>query len=457
MKPLKTFAAAVVAVLMMLFHIGAGVAQQSDQERLQHLEQELQKMQKELEEVKKDRMQAPGSMNDFLKHFPIKFKVSVTVRYDLTNVEDAEDLRLDSDEDGFRTRDRFSVFFAPDGPVNAGIRLTTGEDPNPASPFIRMGDLFRSESFQLDRFYISLRPGQFFDTRPFAEHRFQVSFIAGKMQNPFWSGSRGGWRSEIIWDTDVQPEGIALKLGLPKLLPFLGLESTTSYFIIEELDDLQFEGLTGDTYVVMTQLKAVVPYATLAFTFYDYERLNAGLRSPNFTPGSGAFVEPGEPAVLLRSGLQRTNNRITFGPGAIGFVEDNFQVINFAGQIYYPIPFPTLKPEIWLYGDYVNNTSVDEDDEGYGITIGVRGGGQGSVLGPFNLWFTYRDVDNDATLGTFADSDLCAGTGCKGFEFGANYRLHPNFLVQIVHVNFDGFPDKDNDVKRTFFDLVATF
>ena len=70
---------------------------------------------------------------------------------------------------------------------------------------------------------------------------------------------------------------------------------------------------------------------------------------------------------------------------------------------------------------------------------------------------TYRDVDNDATLGTFADSDLCAGTGCKGFEFGANYRFHPNFLFQIVHVNFDGFPDKDNDVKRTFFDLVANF
>ena len=47
--------------------------------------------------------------------------------------------------------------------------------------------------------------------------------------------------------------------------------------------------------MVITQLKAEVPYATLAFTLYDYERLNGGLRSPSFNPGSGAFVEPGEP------------------------------------------------------------------------------------------------------------------------------------------------------------------
>ena len=161
--------------------------------------------------------------------------------------------------------------------------------------------------------------------------------------------------------------------------------------------------------------------------------------------------------MLLRPGRQRTNNRITFGPGAVGFVEDDFKVINLAGQIYYPIPLPSLAPEIWLYGDYVTNLSVDDNDEGFGVTIGLRGGGKGKVLAPFNLWFTYRDVDNDATLATFADSDLCAGTGCKGIELGFNYRFHRNFLFQTVVVDFEGFPDKDNEVTRVFFDLVANF
>lgn len=454
MRPLQAFAGAMVVVLMIGGQMALSQAQQSDEERFRQLEEELGKIRQELADVKKE---PKGTLANFFETFPIKFRASITVRYDLTNVEDEEDLRLDSDQDGFRTRDRFSVTFEPDGPVQAGIRLTTGEDPNPTSPFIRMGDLFRSKSFQIDRFYIHLRPWQFFDKRPFAEHPFQVSLIAGKMPNPFWSGSRGGWRSEIIWDTDVQPEGIALKLRMPKLLPFLGLESTTSYFIINELTDLRFEGLTGDTYLVMTQLKAEVPYATMAFTFYDYQRLNAGLRAPSFDPTSGAFVEPGQPAVLLRPGLQRTNNRITFGPGAIGFVKDDFQVVNLAAQAYFPIPWPALAPEIWLYGDYVNNLGVDQDDDGFGITIGLRGGGKGSVLAPFNLWFTYRDVDNDATLGTFADSDLGAGTGVKGFEFGVNYRFHRNFLFQIVVVDFKGYPDKDNEVTRAFFDLVANF
>ena len=472
MKPLAAFAGVALVGLMLVVQTSLCEAQQGDGERLQQLEKELkdiqqeldrvkqdrkeiEELQKELEAVKQERMMSPAELLDKLH---IKLGASITVRYDITHIEDQEDLRLDDNENGFRTRDRFSVDFIPDGPVQAGLRLTTGEDPNPTSPFIRMGDLFQSESFQLDRFYINLRPVQFFDERPFDEQPLQVSFLAGKFENPYWSGSRGAWRSEIIWDTDVQPEGVALKLSMPRLLPYLGLTSTTSYFIIEELNDLQFQGLTGDTYLVMTQLKADVPYAMFSFTYYDYQRLNAGLRSPSFDPASGADLEPGQPAVLLRSGLQRTNNtRLYGGAGAIGFLDDDFQVINFAAQLYYPIPWPALAPEIWFYGDYVKNLSVDNDNNGFGVTIGFRGGGKGKVLAPFNLWFTYRDVDNDATLGTYADSDLCAGTGCKGFEFGANYRFTRNFLFQIVVVDFKGFPDKENDVTRAFFDLVTNF
>jgi hypothetical protein len=118
----------------------------------------------------------------------------------------------------------------------------------------------------------------------------------------------------------------------------------------------------------------------------------------------------------------------------------------------------SLAPEIFLVGDYVNNLSVDDDNIGYSATIGLRGGGQqGSGVNAFTLWFTYRDVDNDATLATFADSDLGAGTGYKGFEVGGNYRFHRNLLFQVSYFDFKAFPAKDNEVTRVFFDLVATF
>jgi hypothetical protein len=90
--------------------------------------------------------------------------------------------------------------------------------------------------------------------------------------------------------------------------------------------------------------------------------------------------------------------------------------------------------------------------------VGLRGGGnEGGWLNPFTLWFTYRNVDADATLATFADSDLGGGTSYRGFEAGMNYRLHKHLLIQISGYSFDAFPNKDNYWRRIFFDLVANF
>jgi hypothetical protein len=415
-------------------------------------------MREELEVIRREQVNMP-----ILPKFPIVFGANIAIRYDLTDVDDTTDLRLDEARDGFRTRDRFFAEFRPDGPVNAGIRISTGEDPNPASPFIRMGDLFQSQPFNLDQFYIIVRPIKFFDTRPLDQQPVDISFQVGKIPQIFWRSDIGTWHSEIIWDDDISPTGAALQFRLQNLVPFLKLEATGGYFIVEEVDDFRFSGLTGDTYLAAGQLKAEVDLAVVGaaagFAFYNYERLNAGLRSPSFDPTTGAFLQPGQNAILLRDGLQRTNNQVTFGPGALGFVDDNFQIINVNALVHVSLPFlQDVGPEVFLAGDYVNNLSVDEDEEGWGVTIGLRGGGkEGSWLKPFTLWFTYRDVDNDATLATFADSDLGAGTGYEGFEAGMNYRLHKNLLIQISGYSFDGFPDKDNYWRRVFFDLVANF
>ena len=454
MKLLQAVAGVVVAVLLVYGQTTPGRAQESDAERLRQLEQELERMREDLDIIRREQVNMP-----ILPKFPIVFGASITIRYDLTDVEDTTDLRLDEDRNGFRTRDRFSAEFRPDGPVNAGLRISTGENPNPTSPFIRMGDLFRSKSFNLDQFYIIVRPIKFFDPRPLDQQPVDFSFQVGKIPQPFWRADIGTWHSEIIWDDDVSPEGAALQFRAHNLLPFLKLEATGGYFIVEEVDDFRFSGLTGDTYLVAGQLKAEVGPAALGFAFYSYERLNSGLRSPSFDPTTGAFLQPGQTAFLLRDELQRTNNQITFGPGALGFVEDDFQIINVTGLVHVSLPFlPDIGPEVFLAGDYVNNLSVDEDEDGYSITLGLRGGGQeGGRLNPFALWFTYRDVDNDATLATFADSDLGGGTGYKGFEAGMNYRLHKHLLVQITGYSYDGFPDKDNYWRRVFFDLVANF
>lgn len=435
---MKPFIAVVAVVLPVFFQTGQALGQEakSTKERIQVLEEELKKVQEEIK-IKKE----PEKL-------PIKLGASITVRYDTTEVEDQTDLLLEDNEiNGFRTRDRFWVEYRPQDRLAAGLRLSTGETPNPTSPFIRMGNAFRSESFNLDQFYIVYRP-----LKSFENH----SFTVGKMPQPFWRGDRGPWRSELIWDDDVSPAGVALLSPIP-VGSFLSLENTAGYFVVNEVTDNRFSGLTGDTYLVADQLRLRVAQGSAGGTFavaiYDYNKLNAGLRAPNFTPGSGGFVSPGTSALLMREGFQHTNNRVNYGPGAEGFVEDRFTSLNFTAQLYLAV---LSDWEAFGLADYVKNLNVDRDDRGYGITGGLRGGGKGAIA-PFNVWLTYRDVDADATLATFADSDLGAGTALRGFEFGANYSIQSDLLIQISYFDFEGSPRKDNDVTRVFLDLVRTF
>lgn len=461
-KLIGVMTAAVFAMLAL--HPGPGTAQTSDAARMRQLEEELRRIQQDLDAIKVERAQEKEEWAKHPSKFPwgIELYGSVTIRYDITEIEDRQDLFLEDDDiEGLRTRNRLGFFYYPDDAVQAGLRITTGGDPNPTSPFGRIGDAFRSKSFRLDQYYFNLRPIQLFDKRPFDQHPFQATFAVGKIPNPLWVGERGPFLSELVFDKDINPEGIALKLAVPKLLPFLGIEATAGYFSIEQLDDLRFAGLTKDTYLVAAQLRLKAESSpkiggSLAATFYDWENLNAGARSPVFDPAN-VVVQPGTRAFLLRPGFQITNNTRDLGVGAVGFVENDFQIIDGAAQVYFGLPIPSLAPEIFLYGEYIYNLSVDRARDGFGATIGIRGGRKDLALNPFALWFTYRNVDNDATVGTFADSDLGAGTGYKGFSAGGNYRVHKNLLFQITYYDFEGFPFKLNSVQRYFFDAVVNF
>lgn len=469
MKPLVCAILAVLVILPSTTPAGAQ-QEQANAEKIRQLERELDRIRTELEALRKQQEATPPPLPPppppkEATRPPLNFGASVTFRYDSTQVEDQTDLLQDENEiNGFRTRIRLWLDYNLDGAAGGGLRLTTGGSPNPTSPFIRLGDIFTSDSFNLDQYFIITRPLKFFgEPYEFLKPIENLSLTFGKIPLPFWRGDRGTWRSEIIWDDDVNPEGVALKLPIPTGLRFLKLEGSLGYFIVSEVTDLRFTGLTGDTDLLAGQVKLQVDPVTLAFGVYDYHNLNAGLRAPSFVPGEGAFVSPGTSALLMRPGLQTTNNRVNFGPGADGFVEEHFTILNLTGQAYLPIPPRWVEPaglaflEPWVSGDWVKNTRVDRDGTGYGITGGLRGAGRRFLNGLFNVWFTYRDVDADATLATFADSDLGAGTAYRGYEVGANYRILPDLMLVFSYFNFEGFPRKDNDVNRWFIDLVWTY
>ncbi|MBI4640324.1 MAG: putative porin, partial [Candidatus Tectomicrobia bacterium] len=277
---MRLFVAVVVVVLMIFLQIGPGWAQ-SDADRIRQMEQDLAKIRQDLEALKKE----PAKL-------PLKFGLSVTFRIDQSEIEDEQDLLLEDNEiEALRARIRFSVeYIDPQSRVTGGIRLSTGEDPNPTSPFITLGNSFRSRSFNIDQYYLTYKPLKFYEQFKVFE---DVALTFGKIPMPFWRGDRGTWRSELVWDDDINPEGALLRIPITfPDLPSVQIENVFGYFAVNWLGDVRFEGLTRDTYLIADQFKIKVdpvPTAgvTVAFAVYNYQNLNAGLRAPNFRPDLG--------------------------------------------------------------------------------------------------------------------------------------------------------------------------
>ena len=393
----------------------------------------------------------PATPPSVLANLPVRLYANVNLRQDFQRPEDKADLLLENVNDGLLTRLRFGIEFKDaKAPISGGVRVSAGETPNPASPFARLGDAFRPVSFGLDQFYV--------DVRPF-KNKERVYFTLGKMPQPFWRGDRGNFRAEMTWDDDISPVGGVVNLNLHHNEDkTVSLDNTGGYFIVEWFRQDRFAGLVGDTSLIADQLKLKVHRVTLAGSFYHYENLNSGARAPSFVPGESASVLPATNAFLLRPGFQRTNSQITLGPGAAGFASNDFDIVDLVAQGMVPVSVPWLGgSELWALGQYTHNFSVDNETDGWGGTAGLSGGGYNRKLHPYNLWFTYRKVEADAALGTFADSDLGSGTDVKGFEISADYRVTRNLLPYISYFNQKITPLRSTSFNRLFFGISWDF
>lgn len=386
---------------------------------------------------------------------PIRFYANVYLREDLTNLEDRGDLLLGDrgNVDGLLTRLRFGMEFRdPTSTVSGGIRVSAGEAPNPASPFVRLGDAFRPVGFGLDQFYVNVRP---------FKNKEKLYGVFGKMPQPFWRGDKGVIRAEMTWDDDISPVGGVLNLNILKKgegEKLITLDNTAGYFIVEWFRENRFSGLVGDTSLWADQLKLKVHHVTLAAAYYHWQNLNSGARSPSFVPGQSAFVLPPQAAFLLRSGFQATNAQLDLGSGVFLFRENEFDLFEGTGQATLPIRLPWLgKADLVLLGQYGHNFSVTGESDGYGVSLGIVGGDAKGKLKPYSLHGTWRKVEADAALGTFADSDLGSGTDVKGFEVTGDYRVHRNLSLTASFFKFDGLPHRSTDVNRTFLGIIWDF
>jgi hypothetical protein len=126
------------------------------------------------------------------------------------------------------------------------------------------------------------------------------------------------------------------------------------------------------------------------------------------------------------------------------------------GFVEYDFEYASMP--VSIFGNVIQNTVAStSEDEGWLIGFKLN---KCKAPGSWDFRWNYRDLEADAVLGAFSDSDFIGGgTDGKGHELGLNYQLTKNVQAGLTYfVNErDRGSGSDDDYRRLQADLQFKF
>ncbi|KJZ36074.1 putative porin [Pseudomonas fluorescens] len=312
------------------------------------------------------------------------------------------------DQDRQRIRARLGAYSEINPQVDTGIRIATGNNDDARSTNQDLNNYFDKKQIWLDQGYIDYHPDAIKN----------LHLVGGKMPQQWVS------MGDIIWDSDINPEGLAVTYKYPLSGTTELFGSAGHYTLKDNVDgegvqfkhDLRlYAGQLGGRFAITDSMKM-----TLGGSIYSYDN-----DSSSACPTSGTVTTPCALAVNGNS------------PG------ETFKLYEGFGQL----DFSNLPVPLSIYGQYVNNTDASNDQD-----TGWLAGVKSKVYG-FNLDYNYRDVQRNAVVGAFTDSDFANGfTGSRGSKMKVSYDLDKNFALGATY--FMATSDQTNaNIKKTDSDI----
>ena len=322
----------------------------------------------------------------------------------------------DDTRDRHRLRLRAGFEWIINDEVTVGGRIATTMNADNVSTNQTLDDAFAKKDIWLDAAY--------FDYHPFAVPGLKV--LGGKMNNPFYTPGK----TQMIWDQDITPEGLSVTYSntwaldpaspnLPKLMfrpRKWELSGTLAYNLVDE------RAIDVDAYMLGAQ--GTVKYnfdedgstnIMAGLSYYDFGNVEGF--PPQFA-ATDNFGNALSKAILVGNGLYANDFNIVEG-----FAE---------------LTIPVWDRPLNVYGDVAYNTaSIDKSfDDATGDLAWAVGFSYGRCVAQ-NSWaikYEYRDVERDAVVGAFTDSDFGGGgTNSRGHIFGAEYMVLKNTRLAITY------------------------
>ena len=290
---------------------------------------------------------------------------SIKLKGDFRYRHEAFDVDDRRDRHRQRMRARVLVTGQVSDTITSGFGLATG-DHSPVSTNQSFDDGFSSKNVVIDLAYINWQS-------PIDG----LAIRAGKFKNPLHRAGGNG----LIWDGDLNPEGVGLTFERGAIFA----NALASWVDESSSDDDSF--LVGGQFGVQQNIS-------------DNGKITAGLGYYNYLDSEG------EPAFFDGSAQGNQLN-------ADGEYISGFELVE--GFVEYKTKIN--QTELTLFADYVQNLDADDFDQGYAVGAKVKNG-------KWQARYTYQELEADAVLGTFTDSDFIGGgTDGEGHIISADYAL----------------------------------
>lgn len=307
-----------------------------------------------------------------------KLKGDLRLRYQLTDRSRKPDRQ--------RGRYRLRVGFLTEitDKLDVGFGLATGGN-DPRSTNQTLTNSFESPDIRLNYAYARYKPFSW------------LTLIGGKFKNPLWRPS------DLLWDTDINPEGISAMMDYP-VGSSVSLFLNTGLWLIDERkcdenDPVMFVAQPG--YKLKLGNNA---YLKNAVAFYQFDNVK------------GTTLDHSSETNTLRKWKD--------------VLRHDFDAYSISAELGIKMPLD-LVPFFAVLGSYVNNRTISSEDEGH--LIGFKMGDKKvKKKYQWQIKAMYRRLERDAWLDIFPDSDAYSGeTNVKGYEVVLQYGLLDNVSLAL--------------------------
>ncbi len=303
-------------------------------------------------------------------------------------------------ENRARIRARLGVESKINDQMKVGIGIATGKVSDPRSTNITLG-----QSGSKDSSYNNNTPGSFKNIildYAYGEYAVtkDITLIGGKFKNPVWEPS------DLLWDTDLNPEGVAIKLTR-KISPSTDIFMNNLLFILDE--DITKES----KYPVVGVIQPGFNYAI-----------------------SPALSLRGALANYFFSGVEKRGtfrNQSTNTKNANGNYAYNYNSVNPSLELGIKEPLGGIVPYAAIFGEGIYNYSKDVESSKSGFAAGLKFGAEKvSEKGQWQAKMLFGKLGRDAWLDIFPDSDRYSGkTYMKSYEASLEYGIGKNTTLAL--------------------------